>query len=706
MLKNANLATRIITSFMIVVALVAITGAMGLFSINTVSTSLRIVGDEEAPLVDTAMEMKLNLMHTLNIMEEFKAATSVLSSEDDSIVDELEEKYEAAVEEFDFFVGAALDGATLEGGHVVIGTDNDELAGLVRSSDNVHNSDFQTAAKAMIKSGHEMIAIKKETEEEMVAMEAEFDEIYADAAIVEEMVTDEVQSRIRSANIAGEALSIIREEMPLQDMVNEIKISLAESRIVLEEFVQALTIAKLDELEEEYDATIAVFDRNVNAMLNGGVVGDVTVIASDNDAIRAAIEEIDADHTIFQEVAEQMMAAQRSLVTKAIENNELMAKLDHAGEKAAELINQAEEIASGEMQAAKVAGAAAVNFSFVSLISTVLISIALGLFLGITITRSITLPINEIIVRLREGSEQLFSSSNQVSSSSEQLAQSSSEQASSLEEVSSSLEEMAAMAASTTDNTATADNLSKEAGVLTEDGTVAMDKLLGAIEKIKNSSDETAKIIKTIDEIAFQTNLLALNAAVEAARAGEAGKGFAVVAEEVRNLAQRSAEAAKGTAELISQSISNAEEGVAISNDVSSYLGRIKTSVHEVTSLVHEVNQGSLQQSEGIGQISTAVLQMDKTTQSNAASSEETAGSSQELTAQAHDVSTIVENLADLIRGANRVKKHSVPSTGSLSQAATSRPALSSRATAPTRQATAMNPDSIIPMDDDDFSDF
>jgi methyl-accepting chemotaxis protein len=698
MLKNANLATRILTSFMIIVALVVVTGAMGLFGINSVSTSLRIVGDEEAPIVDTAMEMKINLLYTRNLLEEYKSATSVISSENISVLENIATDYDAALEDFDMLSDAILRGAVLPGGITVAATDNEELASLVRTSNDIHDKKFQTAAGAMMQAGRDMVSKKEISDTEMLKMEASFDEIYADAADCEEMVSGEIRTRSRNAGLGGEALAIIMEEVPLADMVMEIKISLAEARIMLEEYVSITDASELAAVQKVFEEKIVLFDQCATAILQGGQVGDVTVVATDSAELRAAIEELDDDHSVFEAAAVKMMAAHRDLLASAEISEMRMVEMEDAGEEASALINEAEELAANEMAIAKGAGAAAVVFSFTSLIATVLVSIALGLFLGITLTRSITLPINEIINKLSEGSDQLFSSSNQVASSSEQLAQSASEQASSLEEVSSSLEEMAAMAASTTDNTANADNLTKEAGVLTEDGTTSMDKLMVAIDKIKNSSDETAKIIKTIDEIAFQTNLLALNAAVEAARAGEAGKGFAVVAEEVRNLAQRSAVAAKGTADLISQSISNAEEGVSISNDVSGFLGQIKESVHKVTSLVHEVNQGSLQQSEGISQISTAVMEMDKATQSNAASSEETASSSEQLSAQAHDVSQIVGSLNTIVKGT----KNGSSSAGALNQVAAPAP----RAIAPARQTSAMNPDTIIPLDDDDFSDF
>jgi len=305
------------------------------------------------------------------------------------------------------------------------------------------------------------------------------------------------------------------------------------------------------------------------------------------------------------------------------------------------------------------------------------VAVIVGIILALFITRSITGPINRIILGLTEGSEQVSSASGQVSSSSQSLAEGATEQAAGLEETSSSLEEMSSMTKQNADNAQQANTLAGEARKAADSGSEAMSRMTTAIHDIQKSSDETAKIIKVIDEIAFQTNLLALNAAVEAARAGEAGKGFAVVAEEVRNLAMRSAEAAKNTANMIQESVKNSKNGVDIANEVGKVLEEIVQSIGKTTNLVGEIAAASAEQSQGIDQVNTAVSQMDKVTQQNAANAEESASASEELSAQAEQMNGIVQELINLVGGSGKNKEQTNTKTISHATAPKTHQALS-----------------------------
>jgi methyl-accepting chemotaxis protein len=283
------------------------------------------------------------------------------------------------------------------------------------------------------------------------------------------------------------------------------------------------------------------------------------------------------------------------------------------------------------------------------------------------ISRSIVKPMTRVTNMLTDGSQQVAAASGQVAGSSQSLAQGASEQAAALEETTSALEEMSSMTKKNADTAQQAASLSEQAKQSAERSNQAMSRMSSSITQIQQSAAETAKIIKVIDEIAFQTNLLALNAAVEAARAGEAGKGFAVVAEEVRNLAMRSAEAAKNTSTLIEQSVNNAKNGVTISGEVAQALQEIGDSSVKMNALIAEIAAASREQAQGISQVNTAVGQMDKVTQSSAANAEESAAASEQLSAQAEQMAGMVGELAQLLgqtpqarTGNNQVSKRSV----------------------------------------------
>ena len=289
---------------------------------------------------------------------------------------------------------------------------------------------------------------------------------------------------------------------------------------------------------------------------------------------------------------------------------------------------------------------------------TLFIGISIGIvglvWLSLLLERSITKPIRHIMDRLTASSDQTATSAGEVSSAGQVLAEGASEQAASLEETSASLEEMAAMNKRNAEHADQAKSLANQTRSAADTGSEDMAAMSKAMDAIAASSDNIAAIIKTIDEIAFQTNILALNAAVEAARAGEAGMGFAVVAEEVRRLAQRSAQAARETGEKIADAIQKSHQGVELSGRVAESLSSIVTKARQVDELVAEIATASKEQSTGIAQVNQAMSQMDKVTQGNAASAEESAAAAEELHAQATALREAVEDLEGVVNGSTK----------------------------------------------------
>jgi methyl-accepting chemotaxis protein len=291
----------------------------------------------------------------------------------------------------------------------------------------------------------------------------------------------------------------------------------------------------------------------------------------------------------------------------------------------------------------------------VYLLTVSAVALLLGMVFSLIIVRSITRPVRRAIQTLVNQADDLTLASGQVASASQSLAEGASEQASNLEETAAALEEMTSLTKHNADSAKQADIMTTDAQSAAQKGREAMKRMGDAISRIKTSSDETAKIIKTIDELAFQTNLLALNAAVEAARAGEAGRGFAVVAQEVRNLAQRSGEAAKNTAGLIEESRQSTENGVSVSEEVGTLLNEITGTVEKVTHLFGGISKASGEQAQGIEEVNRALAEMDLVTQSAAASAQESASTSEEMHAQAERMKSVVKTLVALVEGgANR----------------------------------------------------
>jgi len=516
-------------------------------------------------------------------------------------------------------------------------------------------------ADTFIKAHPELTKFKDQKEQLIKAVasfKSEISGTFENWKAVEENQNKMLDERKKFLAVTSEYLGLQYKKSD-QDIRNK-----AEEAVLLHRVEKISKMESLvDDINESMQSVLlAVGDHNPDALNNAKAqyetlikkLGGLRAITTQDDDLKRMTALEDAG-TQFRDSSLAMQQALREMVGNAKRRTDKVAAcmaIDNA------MLNEAIDTA---VTNSKESATSLTNAS-----TTVMIGLGIAFFVGVAlaffITRGINKALNRIIHGLSSSSEQVSAASGQVAQSSQQLAEGASEQASSLEETSASLEEMASMTRQNADNAKQANQMALQARDGADQGRQAMTRMIDAIGHIKKSSDETAKIVKTIDEIAFQTNLLALNAAVEAARAGEAGKGFAVVAEEVRNLAMRSAEAAKNTAALIEQSQKNSENGVNVSSEVAQILQKIVDVAQKLTQLSGEVSAASNEQSKGIEQVNAAVSQMDKVTQSNAASAEESASASEELSAQARELQDMVGALVNLV-GSSNGTAHTAPAT-------------------------------------------
>ena len=367
----------------------------------------------------------------------------------------------------------------------------------------------------------------------------------------------------------------------------------------------------------------------------------------------------------------------------------------------------------------KYAGVEKVKGLFTSMrnqLAAVIIALAVLVLLGLAwfVSSFVTVPLVNLLDGLRDVAEQVSAASAEVASSSQSLAEGASEQAASIEETSASIEEMASMTKQNADSANQADILMTETTTFIEEAKRSVSELNGSMRETSIASEEAAKIVRTIDEIAFQTNLLALNAAVEAARAGEAGAGFAVVADEVRNLAMRAAEAAKVTASLIEGTVRKIKSGSDIVAKTNETFSKVEGAAKKVGTLVGEISAASNEQAQGVDQINKAMGEMDRVVQKNAANAEESASAAEEMSAQAEQVNGYVGDFMSVIVG-NANGAGDRGNGGGVSRtlaAARKEPALPERTTG--RQLAirgrapgkVIHPEQVIPMNDGDFKDF
>ena len=601
MFKNMKLGTKIAAGFSMLVALALILGGLAVFNMKNVQTESDVLAHEYVPEVSICNDIERNSLMTMYNMRGY-AFTE-------------EEKYlkegQTYLEEVNKYLGEAQELADKATRLVKLGPAVKEAKELVAEYTRLSEQtvelngklaedrvELNTYAEQYMKNCSEFLAGQNQHMIEEIEKEAN---------------TTTLEERLEKITIVNDII----------DLGNEVRLATWKSQAERNPAIIREAIPIFEQIDQKFES-----------------LREITRLESDIKRI---------DDTEY--AAEHYKNAMTDLLNNWVESQKVS---DQRTRVADQVLASAKSTSEAGMEGCEhIAVEAASSLSAASL--TMIIGLSIALILGIVlawfIVRSITNPINRIIGALTDGAEQVSMASEQVAGASQSLAEGASEQASALEETSSSLEEMAGMTRQNADNANQANGLSGEASSSADKGMRAMDGMSKAMQDIKKSSDETAKIIKVIDEIAFQTNLLALNAAVEAARAGDAGKGFAVVAEEVRNLAQRSAEAAKDTSALIEGSQKNADDGVKATEELVEILKDITGASKKVNDLLGEVSAASQEQSQGIDQLNNAMAQMDQVTQQNSANAEESSSAAEELAAQAQELSNVVNDLTCLVHG-------------------------------------------------------